>query len=759
VQGHDRHPDWKRVRNSVPGRAPGFPDDVGDDLPQGSRCWQNKDHFVTRLGCGTGERVVPLPSEIPTDTAEHEELLTAQIPSAFERTTNIAVKCWRPFAQYAEWFGATVHLRGTGATTGTVHVARGGICTLRVDRTKRILTYGLPGSNVMKRRLRWIGMTLAGGIAAATALTTISPSTAAEEVRLTAAGDYGARATTASVLTLIASISPDAHLALGDLAYGDSSDEYAWCSFVKQRVGEGFPFQLVAGNHESTDWPAHGAINNYSACLPNQIAGAVGTYGREYYMDFPKTAPLVRVIQASPFISFPGGHWPYVQGDSHFNWLASAIDDGRARGAKWIIVTSHIPCLIVGTYNCPSPRDFYDLLVTKRVDLVLHGHEHYYSRTHQLRSGVTNCATVTAGSFNAACVADNDSDFIAGQGSVFATIGTGGIPLRNVAPTVPTRVTSRHGPGWTPTRPTGCSTSGSATNNSLASFVRATGGDFTDTFTITKGEPPESTSTSTPGDILHDLHKLDILADADVLDVLDVLDVVDVSTTTTSPTTTSTTSTTTATTQPPDSAVASDSFTRSIGTGWGTADVGGPWTVSTSSAFSVNGTAGRITLPAGGVRSAHLRSATSSNTDVLVTLSSDKIATGSGLYTSIVARAVVGAAEYRADLRMRPDGRLSLRLGRNYETIAPEVLLPAITYAANVPLNMRVQAIGTSPTTIRAKAWRTGTAEPSSWAVSTTDNTASMQSAGSVGLNVVLSSSASNAPITLSVDDLLVTTP
>jgi hypothetical protein len=173
----------------------------------------------------------------------------------------------------------------------------------------------------------------------------------------------------------------------------------------------------------------------------------------------------------------------------------------------------------------------------------------------------------------------------------------------------------------------------------------------------------------------------------------------------------------------------------------------------------VNGTAGRITFPAGAGRSAYLRSVNSSNTDTLVTLASDKVVTGSGLYTSVAARSVTGAEEYRGVLRMRSDGRLTLRIDRTSTNIAPEVLVPVITYGSNTQLNVRVQATGTSPTTIRAKVWPTGTAEPSTWLVSTTDNTASMQTSGSVGLNIYLSSGATNAPITLSVDDLLVTTP
>ncbi len=266
-------------------------------------------------------------------------------------------------------------------------------------------------------------------IAASTLIFVMPHARAATEVHLTAAGDYGARASTATVLQKIADLDPDAHLALGDLRYGDVASENAWCSYVKARVGEGFPFELISGNHESLD-EAEGLINNYSACLPNQIPGVVGTYGREYYMDFPQGAPLVRVIEASPTLTFEDGVWAYAQGDAHYNWVSNAIDDGRAKGAKWIIVTSHIPCLSVGIYNCPGATDFYRLLAAKKVDLVLHGHEHGYMRTHQLRSGVSGCTTIPSGTFNPACVADSDNAYIAGQGSVFATVGTGGTPAQ-----------------------------------------------------------------------------------------------------------------------------------------------------------------------------------------------------------------------------------------------------------------------------------------------------------------------------------------
>jgi hypothetical protein len=86
------------------------------------------------------------------------------------------------------------------------------------------------------------------------------------------------------------------------------------------------------------------------------------------------------------------------------------------------------------------------------------------------------------------------------------------------------------------------------------------------------------------------------------------------------------------------------------------------------------------------------------------------------------------------------------------------VAISGLTYTLGDTLNLRVQTTGASPTTIRAKIWK-GTAEPTGWQISTTDGTAGLQTAGSVGLSPYLSSSATNAPITLRIDQLTVTAP
>ncbi len=250
-----------------------------------------------------------------------------------------------------------------------------------------------------------------------------------DHVHFTAAGDYAMGSNTDGVLNALAADGSDAHLALGDMSYSTTGQEDAWCSFVKARVGDKFPFELISGNHESNG--LNGNINDFSACMPNQLPGLVGTYGRQYYVDVPQVNPLVRYIMISPNLQFPDGTWSYGAGSARYQWTANAIDSARSAAIPWVVVGMHKPCLSLGEYSCDIGSDLVNLLVGKRVDLVLTGHEHLYQRTKQLSlSGA--CPTLTVGTYNQSCVADGDNDLAKGAGTVFATIGTGGIALRDV---------------------------------------------------------------------------------------------------------------------------------------------------------------------------------------------------------------------------------------------------------------------------------------------------------------------------------------
>lgn len=623
----------------------------------------------------------------------------------------------------------------------------------------------------------------------AAALVMIPKVSAATEVHLTAAGDYGARATTAGVLDKVAQLAPDAHLALGDLAYQDVPTEQQWCDYVKARVGEGAPFELLAGNHDSLD-VNDAQINDFSACLPNQVPGVVGTYGRQYYMDFPKGAPLVRVIQASKDLTFEDGKWAYAQGDARYKWVSDAIDDGRAKGAKWIVVSTHYPCLSVGQYTCPTNRDFYDLMLSKKVDLVLHGHEHGYMRTNQIRTGTTGCPTLTVNAFNANCVADSDGNFTAGQGTVFATAGTGGIPVRDVNSSDPEAGYFGAYSGLNKDPSYGVLDMHMTDTTLTAGFV-ATSGSATDSFTVTKGAPPQnqtptaaftsstdalsatvngSNSTDPDGTIAsYDWQFGDggtatgatpaahTYATAGTYNVtLTVTDNAGATNAITQPVTVSAVV--------PVTKLAEDTFTRAVTGGWGAAPIGGTWSTSPASAFSVAAGEGKLNTPTGGGRTAYLNSVSSDNTDLLASMGVDKTATGGGLYVTVAGRVVPGAGEYRAKIKFRSDGKPSLGLIRTSAagidtTLRPETLAGALSYAPGDKIKLRLQVTGTGTTTIRAKIWKATDAEPAAWLLSATDTTAGFQAAGGIGLGTYLSSSSTNGPMVLSFDDLYVTKP
>src|SRR4051794_6388995 len=62
------------------------------------------------------------------------------------------------------------------------------------------------------------------------------------EVQFTASGDFSGSARAISVFQRVRALDPDLHLALGDLSYGTTGQEQAWCDQVLAGVGPGFPF-------------------------------------------------------------------------------------------------------------------------------------------------------------------------------------------------------------------------------------------------------------------------------------------------------------------------------------------------------------------------------------------------------------------------------------------------------------------------------------------------------------------------------------
>jgi PKD repeat protein len=604
------------------------------------------------------------------------------------------------------------------------------------------------------------------------------------QLRVTAAGDYSSSTAAAGVISRIGQLKPDLHLALGDLSYGATGAEQSWCDFVTSRTGAGFPFQLVSGNHESNG--QNGNINDFAACLPNQLPGAIGSYGRQYYVDVPQQNPLARFVFISPGIPFTDGTWDYSPGSARYNWTAAAIDGARSASIPWVVVAMHVPCISIGVYGCVAGPDITNLLLAKKVDLVLNGHEHHYQRSKQL-SAAPGCTGLQPGSYNASCVRDGDSSLTKGAGTIFTTVGTGGVALRDVNTVDPEEpyfaaynglnISPSHGllemkftattldAGFVPTNGTFTDAFGVASGGSnvspSASFTPSCS-NLTCAFDSSASVDPDGTVASYAwgfGDGTSGTGPSPSHAYAAAGSYTVTLTVTDNSGATDS---TSQTVTPTAGTAP----FAQDTFSRTISNALGSADTGGPWTVTGSAGnYSVADGTGRLRIAtAGSGNYAYLGSVSSSATDLYLEAASDKPASGSGLYLSMVGRRVSGSGEYRAKAVITATGAVNLSLIRTTasgaeSTIQSGLAIAGLNYAVGDRLAIRMQVTGTGTTTIRAKVWEVGTAEPASWQRSVTDTTAALQTAGNVGLMTYLSGSANNAPLTVRIDNLRATTP
>ncbi|MGO4689579.1 PKD domain-containing protein [Glaciibacter sp. 2TAF33] len=208
--------------------------------------------------------------------------------------------------------------------------------------------------------------------------------------------------------------------------------------------------------------------------------------------------------------------------------------------------------------------------------------------------------------------------------------------------------------------------------------------------------------------------------------------------------------------QPANPLLASDAFGRTVSNGLGTADLGGAWSVTTpANNYSVSGGTASFRSPtAGAMETATLPGVSSTSTDAQVTFALQQPVTGSAAYVSVLGR-TIGSDDYRARLRVNPNGSASLQVMRGGVSLA-SVTVPGFTYVTGEQLNLRVQVTGTAPTTIRARVWRPADAEPTTWLASATDGTAAMQAAGGVGLALYLGGTATVVPMFATFDNLVV---
>lgn len=315
-----------------------------------------------------------------------------------------------------------------------------------------------------------------------------------------AAGDIGGSSDAAAVLQSIGKSGLDFFIVLGDLSYADPQPESAWCDYVKTNVGNtSFPFEIISGNHED-DGPPGNNINNFAQCLPHRAGTIQGAYAKEYYLDYPPSTPLARIILISPNLTIDGTKYSFAKGTSRYNWLSTTINEARSRAIPWVVVGMHENCISMGDKSCSISIDLFNLLVEKKVDLVLQGHDHNYQRSKQFAMG-SSCSALVANTHTPSCVVDDGADgvYTKGAGTLMVIAGTGGKGLYNIAPGDSEAGYFAKSMGANSNARKGFVKYTLSAQQLTAQFIGATAGSFTDSFTIQNSGPIVSISPSPTG--------------------------------------------------------------------------------------------------------------------------------------------------------------------------------------------------------------------------------------------------------------------
>jgi hypothetical protein len=187
-------------------------------------------------------------------------------------------------------------------------------------------------------------------------------------------------------------------------------------------------------------------------------------------------------------------------------------------------------------------------------------------------------------------------------------------------------------------------------------------------------------------------------------------------------------------TSPPTGTMVRDSFNRSVASGWGDADIGGTWSISTTpSTWSVSPSAGSIET-SGFAEALATLPVTALNVDCSESVT---LPVGTDMVLAyVLVREQPDGSYYRIGVGQGPSGMVVIRGQTSTGTYLFTDVSTGIPAAAGNNISFRVQVQGTSPTTIRARAWITGTPEPTTWMVTTTNSTAAQQAPGLLGVRV-----------------------
>lgn len=176
-----------------------------------------------------------------------------------------------------------------------------------------------------------------------------------------------------------------------------------------------------------------------------------------------------------------------------------------------------------------------------------------------------------------------------------------------------------------------------------------------------------------------------------------------------------------------------DLFARTVSGGFGTDSVSGQaWT--SSSAFSVNGSNGLVTLASANTATAtELLTVRGDDVDLYKVTSLSAVATGAPWVDATMVRWSDGNNFYRVHTEYGTGGVISVKVTRFAASVLTDILTTvatAVSYSAGTKIATRIQAIGA---TFRIKVWLASGSEPAAWTASV-DDANTMARGNAVGL-------------------------
>jgi hypothetical protein len=207
---------------------------------------------------------------------------------------------------------------------------------------------------------------------------------------------------------------------------------------------------------------------------------------------------------------------------------------------------------------------------------------------------------------------------------------------------------------------------------------------------------------------------------------------------------------------PGGGAALSDSFTRTVANGWGTADTGQAWsfTGGVAADYATNGTAGQHIMNTRNTLRYTVTPSPSADVDVSTDWAIDKTAVADSNYAFVMARYTDTTHLYFARVQVVGGTQamtLTIRKRNGAETqLGGSVAVG--TYTAGTYYTLRLSVVGS---TLSAKCWQRGTKEPDAWQIVTTDS--DLTAVGSVGCrSLVGTASTQTLPVTASFDNFTI---